>query len=147
MLKIIALGSSTVGRKQIVDVPFPFVQEELVESEAPERVLRRTVSGHRLAIGTGPGRRIGHCHQKHLFLQVVRKELGRPRADSAPSIWKREHVNECTVEVPVPLFREETVEVRSTDQILDVPVVEEPVFKIFPPRTVWNKFSMFPCRR
>ena len=48
---------------------------------------------------------------KNTFLQVVRKEPSRPRAEWVPSWCRPKCINECVVEVPVPHFREETEEV------------------------------------
>ena len=68
-------------------MPSPFV----VESEAPERVLRRTVSmkdiDSQLPEDQGEGEEMVI---ENTFLQVVRKEPGRPCAVSAPSMWKPE---------------------------------------------------------
>ena len=71
---------------------FYFVQGEFVESEAPERVSQRTVSimkdiGSQLPEDQREGEEIV---VKNTFLQVVRKEPGRPRADLTPSVWKPE---------------------------------------------------------
>ena len=57
---------------------------------------------------------------KNTFLQVFRREPGRPRACSLPWCWRPECINEIFVEVPVH-FREEQEEVMSS-------LVEEPYF-------------------
>ena len=59
---------------------------------------------------------------KNTFLQVIRKVAGRPRADSVPSWWRSECINESVVEVPVPHFCDGTEEVMNGDRFLDVPV-------------------------
>ena len=55
---------------------------------------------------------------KNIFLQAVRREP----CGSVPSWWRPGCINECVVEVPVPLLREETEELTNRDQLLDVPV-------------------------
>ena len=106
LFKIIAPGSSIVGGEQIIAVPFPSVQEGLVESEDRERVSQRTTSimkdiGSQLPEDQGEGEEIVI---KNTFPQVVRKQPSRPRAHLVPSLWKPECANESIVEVPVPHF-------------------------------------------
>ena len=65
-----------------------------------------------------------HCHtsENEAATEAVRREPGRPRADSVPSWWRPGCIKECVVEVPVLPFREETGELTNRDQLLDVPV-------------------------
>ena len=122
---------------------FPFVQEGFVEAEALERVSQRSVSimkdiGSHMPEDQREGEKIVI---KNTFLQVVRKEPGRPRADSTTSVlkptWSVGSPVHQPLQNPVPLSSEET-EVMSRDQFLDVLVVEETWFSRFPPpRTGW----------
>ena len=94
-LNIIAPGSSIVGRQQIVDV-----QEEFVESEAPERVSQRTV-GIMKDIGSQlpEDQREGELSlKKTLFFKWSgRNTADRVQTRPTPSVWKPD----CGVGSPV----------------------------------------------
>ena len=101
-----------IGRQeQIVDVPFPFAQEEFAKAEVPElrsaeqviidtsqeRVSQRTVNILRSIGSKSPEdqKEGGKIAMTNTFLQVIRKEVGgRLRAMSTPWCWKAVSVND-----------------------------------------------------